>query len=104
MAGLCLSINNKTASTKDGLIKVACGNEINLNTSKIMENTTITKQEKEIFDYLNDLRDSGITNMFGATPYIVEAFEIDKREASPILSKWMRLYNADGYENLTIKD
>ena len=31
----------------------------------------ITQEMKNVFLYLNELRDSGTTNMFGATPYIV---------------------------------
>lgn len=66
-----------------------------------MENAIkITKQEKEVFDYLNNLRKSGITNMFGASPYIVSSFEVSKTEANNILSKWMSNFNEDGYEDL----
>jgi hypothetical protein len=64
----------------------------------------ITKFEKEVFEYLNDLREIGITNMFGATPYIVEEYGIEKKEASRILSKWMDMFNESGYEHLTIKN
>jgi len=63
---------------------------------------TITKQEKEIFNYLNDLRDSGVTNMFGAGSYIVSEFGIDKIEASKFLSNWMENFNPDGYDNLKV--
>lgn len=60
----------------------------------------ITKQEKEMFDYLNDLRLSGATNMFGASPYLADEFDIDKYEARKVLSKWMENFNEDGYEDL----
>lgn len=60
----------------------------------------ITQEEKEIFDYLNELRDSGVTNMFGASTYIVDEFDITSKEASVILVKWMNNFNADGYEDL----
>ena len=66
--------------------------------------TTITKQEKKIFDYLNELRDSGITNMWGASPYVVEEFGIEKSEARKATSKWMSNFNADGYDHLLIKN
>ena len=49
--------------------------------------------EKEMFTYLDDLRDSGITNMFGAAPYLAQAFDIDKRAAREVLSKWMKSFN-----------
>jgi hypothetical protein len=29
-----------------------------------------TQEEKEAMEFLNILRDSGVTNMFGAAPYI----------------------------------
>lgn len=39
----------------------------------MIEFREISNDEKEnIFDYLEDLRDSGQINMFGASPYIVE--------------------------------
>lgn len=41
------------------------------------------------FKFLNRLRESGITNMYGASPYIAEAFDVNKREASKILVEWM---------------
>lgn len=67
-----------------------------------MEATTrkTTKQEKEIMEYLNDLRDSGATNMFGATPYIVDEFGIDKQEARKILTLWMDNFNEEAKYDL----
>jgi hypothetical protein len=49
----------------------------------------ITEFEKEVFEFLEDLRKSGITNMFGATPYIMEEFDLEKRHARNLLIKWM---------------
>jgi hypothetical protein len=47
----------------------------------------MTQEHKE---FLNDLRDSGTTNMFGAARYLVEEFpELSKQEARAILSEWM---------------
>lgn len=46
----------------------------------------------EYFDFLDDLRESGATNMFGAVPYLMEEFILDKDEALNILSKWMESY------------
>ena len=42
------------------------------------------------FEFLNRLRESGETNMFGASPYLACAFDIPKREASKILIEWMQ--------------
>lgn len=57
----------------------------------------MTKQEteqevKEVFSYLADLRDSGATNMFGATPYLVNEFGFDKRTAANYLVLWMQSF------------
>jgi hypothetical protein len=52
-----------------------------------------TAQEKEVLEYLNDLRSSGATNMFGARPYIESEFMVDKKEASRLLTLWMSNYN-----------
>lgn len=66
-----------------------------------MENTIkITQEEKEIFDYLNDLRESGDTNMFGATPYVVAEFGISKQQAREAVTKWMENFNESGYDHL----
>ena len=60
-----------------------------------------TQQEKEVMSYLNDLRDSGVTNMFGAAPYVEDEFGIDKREARRILQLWMQNFNEEGdYEEV----
>jgi hypothetical protein len=43
----------------------------------------------EYYSYLDDLRDSGVTNMFGAAPYLEREFGLDRREARDILRQWM---------------
>ena len=48
--------------------------------------------ENEVFLYLDELRQSGETNMFGAVPYLVEKFEMSKKEARDMLSLWMKSY------------
>ncbi len=50
-------------------------------------------QRNEFFCYLDDLRLSGETNMFGAAPYLVREFGIDKRTAREILSDWMQSFS-----------
>ena len=46
----------------------------------------------EEFEYLNTLRESGVTNMFGSSPYLQQAFGIDKSEAKTILALWMKSF------------
>jgi len=48
--------------------------------------------DKKYNDFLIDLRDSGVTNMFGAAPYLQAEFGLDKREAREILANWMRSF------------
>ena len=52
----------------------------------------------EYWIYLEQLRRSGVTNMFGAVPYIMDEFDVDRAEASKILSNWMKNYNSEDYE------
>lgn len=45
------------------------------------------------FNYLEQLRKSGVTNMFGATPYLEANFEeLTHAEAVSILKEWMKNY------------
>ena len=50
-----------------------------------------TKQK--MFEYLDDLRESGETNMFGARPYLEDEFELNKSDAGVILSEWMTTFS-----------
>ena len=58
----------------------------------------MAKTTNKYWIYLENLRKSGVTNMFGATPYLMEEFDLDRKEASEILSDWMHNYNPDDYE------
>jgi len=42
--------------------------------------------------YLDSLRESGKTNMFGAGVSLQEEFGLDRREASAILVEWMKTF------------
>lgn len=46
----------------------------------------------EYYEYLEELRKSGETNMFGAGPYLEQEFGLTRREALDILMKWMKEY------------
>lgn len=51
------------------------------------------KVDKEkVFIYLDDLRESGITNMFGAVPYIMGVFPVTEMKAGKLLSEWMKTF------------
>lgn len=47
---------------------------------------------KEYFNYLEILRDSGVTNMFGAAPYLQEQFKLDRKTARDVLIAWMKSF------------
>ena len=47
---------------------------------------------KQYFDYLEQLRKSGVTNMFGAGPYLQQEFGLTRQDARDILLKWMESY------------
>ena len=47
------------------------------------------KIDQKYIDYLNALRESGITNMYGAGEYLMDTFDLPKVEASKILANWM---------------
>lgn len=51
---------------------------------------TILTQEH--IDFLDALRASGVVNMFGARPYLVEVFDLDQKTAKEILITWMRTF------------
>lgn len=43
--------------------------------------------------YLDELRESGDTNMFGARPYLVDEFsDLTPEEAGQVLSYWMKTF------------
>ena len=46
----------------------------------------------EHLEYLDDLRESGVTNMFGAGAYVEAAFGLDRRAARTILAYWMESF------------
>ena len=48
--------------------------------------------KSEMFEYLDTLRESGVTNMFGAGQYLEQAFDIDRKEARDVLTEWMKTY------------
>jgi hypothetical protein len=49
--------------------------------------------KEEMFEYLDTLRETGVTNMFGAAPYLQQAFDLERKEAKSILIEWMNTYD-----------
>ena len=48
--------------------------------------------------FLEKLRRSGKTNMFGAAPYVELEFGVSHEEAIKIVGDWMKNYNPADYE------
>ncbi len=49
----------------------------------------LTRKHKE---FLNTLRENGVTNMFGTASHLVAEFGMEKRDAKKVLVTWMRTY------------
>ena len=45
-------------------------------------------EQQEIFDYLTALRDSGVTNMMFAPSYLMDEFNLSKRDAMKFFTDW----------------
>jgi hypothetical protein len=48
------------------------------------------EDHSDYYAYLDTLRESGETNMFGASSYLMAEFGLDKHSARSILSAWMK--------------
>jgi len=49
----------------------------------------------KMLSYLDDLRESGETNMFGARPFLQEEFlELDRKQTGGVLTYWMETFEA----------
>ena len=49
---------------------------------------------QDYFDFLEELRESGETNMFGAAPYLRREWpELSRTEARDVLKAWMESYD-----------
>jgi hypothetical protein len=48
-----------------------------------------TNENQFIFDFLDNLREQGSINMFGAAPVLREVFGLGRRESQIVLSDWM---------------
>ena len=52
-----------------------------------------TIDKEEVFLYLDRLRESGVTNMWGAGSYIEMSFEVTERESTKLLVEWMETFS-----------
>ncbi len=54
-----------------------------------------TEMLSEYFRFLDNLRESGVTNMYGAGAYIKEEFGMSVKEARTVLKLWMQSFSED---------
>tara|TARA_R110001592_G_scaffold51598_2_gene158537 strand:+ start:82 stop:279 length:198 start_codon:yes stop_codon:yes gene_type:complete len=54
--------------------------------------SAINWEWKEHYAYLFELQESGATNMYGASPYLVARCGLDRRTAQKVLISWMENY------------
>ena len=59
----------------------------------------------EYYQYLENLRQSGVVNMFGATPYLRAVFDGDEGfNAQRVLGSWMKHYDALLSDGVIVRD
>jgi len=51
--------------------------------------TLLNDDVKYFFDYLDDLQESGQTNMYGSPQYLMDDFEMCFKEANWVVGLWM---------------
>lgn len=44
---------------------------------------------EELFEFLDDIREGGTINMFGAAPYVQEAFDLTKKQARDVTMSYV---------------
>jgi hypothetical protein len=51
--------------------------------------------KEQVFKYLDDLRDSGITNMFGSPAYVYSRFagKVTQKESIDFVVEWMQTFS-----------
>lgn len=57
---------------------------------------TKTEFKQEVFTFLDNLRESGKINMFGAAPVVEEAYGLSRQDAREITTEWMDKFDPNG--------
>lgn len=58
-----------------------------------MTNEKYNEEWIEYYEYLEDLRQSGVTNMYGGAKYLEGDFSLSRKESRQILISWMNNYD-----------
>lgn len=59
----------------------------------------IMRTTNKYWIYLEKLRRTGLVNMFGASAYLENDFDLSHSEAVMILADWMKNYKREDYED-----
>ena len=51
------------------------------------------EKKERMFDFLDNLRETGACNMFGSGIYLQEMFGVDRFEAKEIVLEWMETFS-----------
>lgn len=58
--------------------------------------TELTKSEaSEFFTFVDELRQSGETNMFGVAPYLEASFTLSRADTKTVLTAWMQTFQRE---------
>lgn len=57
------------------------------------ERRKMTLDTTKIFEYLDQLRESGEVNMFGSAAYVQEEFELSRKDAQRVVEEWMQQFS-----------
>jgi len=52
----------------------------------------MVEEKESMFQYLDDLRESGQVNMFGSGAYLQSAFGLSRYEAKDVVMEWMKTF------------
>ena len=58
-----------------------------------MEETITPQMWETYFEYLDTLKESGVTNMFGSVPYIQNQFGVPEPQAKKIFKAWWETFD-----------
>ena len=64
------------------------------------QNIIFDEISNEVYLYLEELRESGLTNMFGAVPYIEDSFQVNKSLAKKLLDTWIENHDTRNDKNV----
>jgi hypothetical protein len=52
----------------------------------------VISEKESMFQYLDNLRESGQVNMFGSGTYLQSAFGLSRYEAKDVVLEWMKTF------------